>query len=147
MTTVRHAPARKALWPTELAMRTTRIWIGFALAVIFAVLLVRNVDVGAALEAASSVPLPLLAVSVALVFAGYSARAWRWQLLLGGSGVESGYAQASAAFFASFALNNLLPLRAGDIYRCVAASRFRHTERSPSRSPRSSPKGCSISPR
>jgi uncharacterized membrane protein YbhN (UPF0104 family) len=107
-------------------MRIARIGIGFALAVIFAVLLVRNVNVGAALQDASSVPLSLLAVSVGLVLAGYSARAWRWQLLLAGSGVETGYAQASTAFFASFALNNLLPLRAGDIYRCVAASRFRY---------------------
>lgn len=105
-------------------MRMTRIGIGFALAVLFAVLLVRNVDVAAALQTASTVPLSVLALSAALVFAGYSARAWRWQLLLGGSGVETAYAQASTTFFASFALNNLLPLRAGDIYRCVAASRF-----------------------
>lgn len=106
-------------------MSIVRIGIGFALALLFAVLLVRNVDVGAALHAARTVPLPVLAASVVLVLAGYSVRAWRWQLLLEGAGVETGYGNASATFFASFALNNLLPLRAGDIYRWVAASRFR----------------------
>ena len=105
-------------------MYIARIGIGFALAAIFAVLLVRNVDVGAALQAASSVPLPVLATSVGLVLLGYSVRAWRWQLMLRGAGVEAAYGEAASTFFAAFALNNLLPLRAGDIYRCVAASRF-----------------------
>ena len=105
-------------------MYFARIGIGFALALIFAVLLVRNVDIGAVLQAARSVPLPVLATSVGLVLAGYAVRAWRWQLMLGGAGVETTYGKAASTFFSAFALNNLLPLRAGDIYRCVAASRF-----------------------
>ena len=44
--------------------------------------------------------------------------------MLDGAGVKAGYRQASSIFFVGFALNNVLPLRAGDIYRCVAASRF-----------------------
>ena len=101
-----------------------RIGIGLALAVIFAVLLVHNVDVGAVLRAARSVSPPALAASVGLVLAGYSLRAWRWQLMLGGAGVEATFGKVASIFFAAFALNNLLPLRAGDIYRCVAASRL-----------------------
>jgi uncharacterized protein (TIRG00374 family) len=55
---------------------------------------------------------------------GYSIRAWRWKLMLGGAAVEATYPQASSIFFGAFALNNLLPLRAGDVYRCVAAARL-----------------------
>ena len=63
---------------------------------------------------------------MALAFAGYSVRAWRWQLMLEGAGVEVAYGKAASIFFAAFALNNILPLRAGDVYRCVAASRLQN---------------------
>ena len=105
-------------------MYIARIGIGFIVAAIFAILLIHSVDVGAALNTASAVPWTVLATSVGLVFFGYSLRAWRWQLMLRGAGVEAAYGKAASTFFAAFALNNVLPLRAGDIYRCVAASRF-----------------------
>ena len=65
-------------------------------------------------------PCYVLAASVGLVIAGYAVRAWRWQLMLRGAGVNATYRQAAPIFFASFALNNVLPLRAGDLYRCVS---------------------------
>ena len=105
-------------------MRTVRIGIGLSLAALLMVLLVRNVDLHEAARTAMLVPLQILAASVALVLAGYSLRAWRWRLMLEGTGVEVTYGTAASIFFAAFALNNVLPLRAGDIYRCVAASRF-----------------------
>ena len=107
-------------------MRTVRIGIGLSLAALLMVLLVRNVDLHEAARTATLVPLQILAASVALVLAGYSLRAWRWQLMLEGTGVEVTYGTAASIFFAAFALNNVLPLRAGDVYRCVAASRFQH---------------------
>jgi uncharacterized protein (TIRG00374 family) len=117
-------PQHQFLYPTDTHKRIARIVIGFVVAIVFAALLVRNVDLSEALRVAKRVPLHVLAASVALVAAGYSLRAWRWQLMLAGAGVEAGYSQAASTFFAAFALNNLLPLRAGDIYRCVKASRF-----------------------
>jgi uncharacterized protein (TIRG00374 family) len=105
-------------------MRNARIGIGLSLAALLMVLLVRNVDLAEAARTATLVPLQVLAASTALVLVGYSVRAWRWQLMLEGAGVEVGYGKAASIFFAAFALNNVLPLRAGDIYRCVAASRL-----------------------
>jgi uncharacterized protein (TIRG00374 family) len=61
---------------------------------------------------------------VSLVLAGYSARAWRWQIMLRGAGVDASYRQVAPIFFAGFALNNVLPLRAGDLYRCVSTARL-----------------------
>ena len=105
-------------------MRIARIGIGLSVATLLTVLLVRNVDLDEAVRTATLVPLQTLAASMALVLAGYSVRAWRWQLMLEGAGVEVAYGKAASVFFAAFALNNVLPLRAGDVYRCVAASRL-----------------------
>jgi len=93
---------------------------GLALAILFAALLVRNVDLGQVVLAASRVSMYVLIASAGLVVAGYAVRARRWQLMLRGAGVNATYRQAAPIFFASFALNNVVPLRAGDLYRCVS---------------------------
>jgi hypothetical protein len=105
-------------------MRIARIGIGLALATLFAALLAWSVDLREAARAASLVSAKVLVMAVLLVMVGYSVRAWRWKLMLGGADVEATYPQASSIFFGAFALNNLLPLRAGDVYRCVAAARL-----------------------
>lgn len=97
-----------------------RIGGGLALAILFAALLIRNVDLGQVVQAATHLSVYVLAASAALVIAGYAVRARRWQLMLRGAGVNATYRQAAPIFFASFALNNVLPLRAGDLYRCVS---------------------------
>ena len=97
-----------------------RIGGGLALAILFAVLLVRNVDLGQVVLAASRLSMYVLVASAGLVIAGYAVRACRWQLMLRGAGVNATYRQAAPIFFASFALNNVVPLRAGDLYRCVS---------------------------
>jgi glycosyltransferase 2 family protein len=62
---------------------------------------------------------PLL---IALVFlaAGYCVRIVRWRTMLYMAHINVGYLNVSSAFMKSIALNNLLPLRAGDIYRLVS---------------------------
>jgi uncharacterized protein (TIRG00374 family) len=105
-------------------MRVIRIGVGFAIAILFTILLVRNVDVHEVARATRLFGLNVLALSVGLVLVGYSLRARRWQLLLKGAGMSANYREAVSIFFASFALNNVLPLRAGDVYRCVSASRL-----------------------
>ena len=105
-------------------MRVIRIGVGFAIAILFTILLVRNVDVHEVARAIRLFGLNILALSVGFVLVGYSLRARRWQLLLKGAGVSANYREAVSIFFASFALNNVVPLRAGDVYRCVTASRL-----------------------
>jgi uncharacterized protein (TIRG00374 family) len=101
-----------------------RIGLGIGVAVLFALLLVRNVDLRQAARDLLSLGPASIAASVALVLAGYSARAWRWQIMLRGAGVDASYRQVAPIFFAGFALNNVLPLRAGDLYRCVSTARL-----------------------
>jgi glycosyltransferase 2 family protein len=105
-------------------MRVVRLGVGFAVAILFAALLVRNVDLSEVIRAGAMLGPNFVAASLTLVIAGYSVRAWRWQLMLRGAGVGVTYRQAAPIFFAAFALNNVLPLRAGDVYRCVSIVRF-----------------------
>ena len=65
-------------------MHVIRIGVGFAIAILFTILLVRNVDVHEVARATRLFGLNVLALSVGLVLGGYSLRARRWQLLLKG---------------------------------------------------------------
>ena len=76
---------------------------GLALAILFAALLVRNVDLGQVVLAASRVSMYVLIASAGLVVAGYAVRARRWQLMLRGAGVNATYRQAAPIFFAALA--------------------------------------------
>ena len=105
-------------------MPMLRIGLGIGISVLFALLLVRNVDLRQAAHDLLSLGPATIAACVALVLAGYSARAWRWQIMLRGAGVDASYRQVAPIFFAGFALNNVLPLRAGDFYRCVSTARL-----------------------
>ena len=109
-----------------ILMSAVRMALGFAVAILFAVLLVRNVDLAEALGSALKIGPKILAAAMLLVLLGYLVRAWRWLLMLGGAGVSATYWQAAPIFFASFALNNVLPLRVGDIYRCWSATILQH---------------------
>lgn len=106
-------------------MRVFRIAAGIAVAALFLFLLFRSLDIEAVLAAARRLSPAAVSAAVASVLVAYLLRARRWQLLLGGAGVATGYATAARMFFASFAINNVLPLRAGDVYRCAATSRLK----------------------
>jgi glycosyltransferase 2 family protein len=105
-------------------MHTIRIVAGLTVGILFTTLLVRNIDIRGAAQAATLLGPYVLVLSGVLVIAGYSVRAWRWQLMLRAIGIGATYRQAAPIFFGAFALNNVLPLRAGDIYRCLSTMRL-----------------------
>jgi uncharacterized protein (TIRG00374 family) len=105
-------------------MPALRIGLGIGISILFALLLLRNVDLRQAARNLTMLGPATIAACVALVLAGYSARAWRWQIMLRGASVDASYRQVAPIFFAGFALNNVLPLRAGDLYRCVSTARL-----------------------
>ena len=120
-----------------IAMHIARIGIGFTVAVLFAVLLMRNVDLGAALHTANAVPLHVLATSVGLGFC----RLFSARLALAAHAQRRG----RRGHLWSGSIHLFCSLRA---QQCSATSRRRHlslrggviafrTERSPSRWPRS----------
>lgn len=64
-------------------------------------------------------PLWLFA-GVASLACGYACRIARWRALLVASGATVGWQACGGTFLASYALNNVLPLRAGDALRATA---------------------------
>ena len=109
-----------------ILMSAVRVALGFAVAILFTILIARNVDLKEALGSALKIGPKVLAAAMLLVLLGYLVRAWRWLLMLRGTGVSATYWQTAPIFFSSFALNNVMPLRVGDVYRCWSATILQH---------------------
>jgi len=97
-----------------------KILVGFAVTGLFLWLLLGRLslaEIGAALAAADLSLLPLALVSLAL---GYAARITRWWLMLRPAAPELSWGRAAGPFLVSIAVNNVAPLRAGDVLRLFA---------------------------
>lgn len=78
----------------------------------------RNVDFSGVMEIAKTVNLPLLLIGVALQFCSFFLRAYRWQMLLSPMKTVN-YQSSYQVLMISYAANNVIPLRAGDVLRAV----------------------------
>ncbi len=64
-----------------------------------------------------------LAAGIGSLCLGYVVRIARWSMLLSAGGAVVSFVQCVAPFLASIALNNVLPLRAGDVLRALVFPR------------------------
>ncbi len=95
---------------------------GLVLAGVFLWLTLRHVD-GASLGAAMRQLSPAWMVAAPVMLAlGYGCRVLRWRMMLRPHNPELGFGRCGVALVASIAVNNLLPLRAGDVLRCFGFS-------------------------
>lgn len=95
--------------------------VGLAISVFFVYLFATRIDLSALKEAMFSADPIFLTAALAGLGLGYLTRIRRWQTMLAQSeGTSLGFGICSGAFMKSIALNNILPLRAGDIYRVLA---------------------------
>ena len=97
--------------------KISRFSIGFAVAAFFMWLLLRQMSwqaVVSALKAANPIVI-LLAVTAFLT--GYCFRVLRWRLMLLQDNQFLSFKDCAAPLFMSFAANNILPFRAGDLLR------------------------------
>lgn len=100
--------------------RALRAVLGAAVGITFLALALRGVDaaaLGAALAAASP---GWIVAGVAALAAGYALRITRWRELLSVSRPGITTRACAGPLVAGFALNNVLPLRAGDLARAFA---------------------------
>jgi uncharacterized protein (TIRG00374 family) len=95
------------------------IALGFALAGIFTWLLARALDWRQVWSILVSAGKPWLGLALVVFTLGYAFRILRWQMLLRFTGTEAPYGGVAPALLAGFALNNILPLRLGDVMRTV----------------------------
>ena len=108
-------PDRIAAW-----QRRTRSAIGFIVTLILLALIVRRIDVAQAANSLKAVSWGTLATALAMLVAGYCAKIARWYVMLASVAPGVGVGVSAQTLLASVALNNLLPLRAGDVARVFA---------------------------
>lgn len=100
-----------------------RLWIktgiGVAISIACLIFIFSKIDTRALLQALEKFRWPLLGVGIVALGFDYTVRIVRWRIMLQAAGANVSFSRCAPAFLGSMALNNLLPLRAGDIVRAM----------------------------
>lgn len=97
----------------------TKHLVGFAVTLLCLILIARQINLDEVLQALRAFEWPYLALGVVSLSFGYVLRIFRWSLMLQASGASTRWRHCSAPFLGSIALNNVLPLRLGDVVRAL----------------------------
>lgn len=100
--------------------QTTRLGLGIALAAFFIWLIVRQIDPPELVNAFSSTRIGYVAAALVVFCIGYACRIARWRLMLECDNPQLRWTDCAGPLLASFAVNNVLPFRAGDVVRAFA---------------------------
>jgi uncharacterized protein (TIRG00374 family) len=103
-------------------MKRLRIAAGLTITVLFLWLIARQLDGAALLAILQRVSMPFLLVALACLCIDYALRILRWGWMLRALDPAFRLRGAIQPFLSSIALNNVLPLRAGDVIRVVGFS-------------------------
>lgn len=102
------------------AFRLAAVIAGVAISLFFLVLTFRGLDWRGVLETMRDAHVVWLAPAVAALVAAYTIRVERWRRMLHAFGIRAPFSTLAAPLVGSLALNNVLPLRAGDVVRTFA---------------------------
>lgn len=97
--------------------------IGGGITLLCLFVFVRQVNVAEVLEALANFHWAHLVFGVASLAIGYALRIIRWSMMLRATGAGATFGNCSAPFLGSIALNNVLPLRLGDVVRALVFPR------------------------
>jgi uncharacterized protein (TIRG00374 family) len=97
-----------------------RLLAGAGCAVFFAWLILRQIDAGQIREAFRGADRTWIGAALAAFCTGYAARIQRWRLMLRIDNPVLRWRDCAGPLLGSFAANNVLPLRAGDVLRAFA---------------------------
>ena len=103
-----------------IGRKAFRVSLGVAIAALFTWLTVRHVDGAQLAQALRGARPDVLAGAVAFLCAGYACRIARWRIMLARENPALRWSDCAGPLVASFAANNVLPLRAGDFMRAFA---------------------------
>ena len=104
-------PARVGRWQQHA--------FGLLVTAICLVVIVRQVDVAGVVDALASFQWTYLVPAVLALSFGYTMRILRWAMMLRAAGATVAWHRCAAPFLGSIALNNILPLRLGDVVRAL----------------------------
>ena len=93
------------------------IWGGITLLCLF--IFIRQLNFTDVLEAFTNFHWPYLILGLILLAFGYAMRIIRWSMMLKATGADATFRNCSAPFLVSIALNNVFPLRVGDVVRAL----------------------------
>ncbi|WP_426270890.1 lysylphosphatidylglycerol synthase transmembrane domain-containing protein [Dyella kyungheensis] len=93
--------------------------LGVAVSLVCLVLVFRRVDFDALKHALAEFRWHFLALGLVSLAIDYAARIERWAVMLRAAGAKVRTSQCVAPFLGSITLNNVLPLRAGDLVRAL----------------------------
>lgn len=98
-------------------------WISLALGLLVSLacltFIVHKIDFVQAGKAFQSFKWQFFALGTVSLAFGYCIRIFRWSYILSAAGAKVGFRQCAAPFLGSIAMNNVLPLRLGDIVRAL----------------------------
>ncbi len=97
--------------------------IGLIITTLCLVVFFRQINLKDVLEALARFHWWYLIYGVASLSFGYAMRILRWSIMLKATGAATSFAECSAPFLGSIALNNILPLRLGDVVRALVFPR------------------------
>lgn len=97
-----------------------RTLVGFAITAVFIFLVARQLSPAQVLDALSTLNPAWLAAAVLSLVAGYLLRIVRWHVMLRAQASDVSLFGCAGPFMISIALNNTMPLRAGDVVRIFA---------------------------
>jgi uncharacterized protein (TIRG00374 family) len=102
------------------ARHSLRFLLGVGCAAFFAWLIARQIDAGQLRRAFSGAVPHWIAAALLAFCVGYAARIQRWRVMLGVDNPALGWRDCAGPLLGSFAANNVLPLRSGDLLRAFA---------------------------
>lgn len=91
--------------------------IGAVVTILCLLVIARQVNPAEILNALEHFKWPYLTLGIASLVFGYTLRIFRWSIMLSAARVSVTWRNCAAPFLGSIALNNVLPLRLGDIIR------------------------------
>lgn len=101
------------------ARRLGRSAVGWVISIACLAFIASKVDLGQATRALQAYSWPYLVPALAGLAFGYCQRVIRWAVMLSSAGEAVNPSRCAAPFLGSITLNNVLPLRAGDIVRAT----------------------------
>ena len=93
--------------------------IGGGITLLCLLVFFRQINFGEVLEAFENFRWVYLILGLTSLAFGYALRIIRWSMMLKAAGAAATFANCSAPFLGSIALNNVLPLRLGDVVRAL----------------------------
>ncbi|TJZ77366.1 lysylphosphatidylglycerol synthase transmembrane domain-containing protein [Chitiniphilus eburneus] len=100
--------------------QAARLGLGILLAVFFLWLIARQIDPAALVQAFAGTRGGWVALALAMFCVGYACRIARWRAMLARDNPALRWSNCAGPLLASFAANNVLPFRAGDVLRAFA---------------------------